>query len=132
MDTYAADVVALTDALELKGAFHVGHSTGGGEVERARCHYKVHVGSSHNERHRRSDNRGSNPSGPAALGTAPTFHQFSRKPMSISRREGGEPSRRMVEQPRLEPMIRMGENKQSKQQQRDPKQLLSQLAGFVE
>ena len=34
MDTYAADVMALTDALELKGAFHVGHSTGGGEVAR--------------------------------------------------------------------------------------------------
>jgi non-heme chloroperoxidase len=32
MDTYAADVAALTDALDLKGAFHVGHSTGGGEV----------------------------------------------------------------------------------------------------
>ena len=32
MDTYAADVAALTDALDLKGAFHIGHSTGGGEV----------------------------------------------------------------------------------------------------
>jgi non-heme chloroperoxidase len=34
MDTYAADVMTLTDALDLKGAFHVGHSTGGGEVAR--------------------------------------------------------------------------------------------------
>jgi non-heme chloroperoxidase len=32
MDTYAADVAALTDALKLKDAIHVGHSTGGGEV----------------------------------------------------------------------------------------------------
>ena len=32
MDTYAADVATLTDALDLKGAIHVGHSTGGGEV----------------------------------------------------------------------------------------------------
>jgi non-heme chloroperoxidase len=32
MDTYAADVAALTDQLDLKGAIHVGHSTGGGEV----------------------------------------------------------------------------------------------------
>ncbi len=32
MDTYAADVAALTAALDLKGAIHVGHSTGGGEV----------------------------------------------------------------------------------------------------
>ena len=32
MDTYAADVTALTDHLDLKNAIHVGHSTGGGEV----------------------------------------------------------------------------------------------------
>src|SRR4051794_29173162 len=32
MDTYAADVAALADHLDLKGAIHVGHSTGGGEV----------------------------------------------------------------------------------------------------
>jgi non-heme chloroperoxidase len=32
MDTYAADVAALATALDLKGAIHVGHSTGGGEV----------------------------------------------------------------------------------------------------
>ena len=32
MDTYAADVAALVKTLDLKGAIHVGHSTGGGEV----------------------------------------------------------------------------------------------------
>ena len=32
MDTYATDVAALVKALDLKGAIHVGHSTGGGEV----------------------------------------------------------------------------------------------------
>ena len=32
MDTYAADVAALTDHLDLRNAIHVGHSTGGGEV----------------------------------------------------------------------------------------------------
>lgn len=34
MDTYAADLAALVDALELKNAILVGHSTGGGEVAR--------------------------------------------------------------------------------------------------
>jgi non-heme chloroperoxidase len=34
MDTYAADVIELADALDLKGAVHIGHSTGGGEVAR--------------------------------------------------------------------------------------------------
>ena len=32
MDTYAADVAAVTDALDLRNAVHIGHSTGGGEV----------------------------------------------------------------------------------------------------
>ena len=32
MDTYAADVVELATALDLKNAVHIGHSTGGGEV----------------------------------------------------------------------------------------------------
>jgi len=32
MDTYAADVIALAKALDLKNAVHIGHSTGGGEV----------------------------------------------------------------------------------------------------
>ena len=32
MDTYAADVAALAEALDLQGAVHIGHSTGGGEV----------------------------------------------------------------------------------------------------
>jgi non-heme chloroperoxidase len=34
MDTYAADVIELAAALDLKNAVHVGHSTGGGEVAR--------------------------------------------------------------------------------------------------
>ncbi|MEG3177601.1 alpha/beta hydrolase [Sphingomonas sp. RB3P16] len=34
MDQYVADVVELTDALDLKDAIHIGHSTGGGEVAR--------------------------------------------------------------------------------------------------
>src|SRR4051812_31007882 len=34
MDTYADDLVALTEKLDLKNAIHVGHSTGGGEVAR--------------------------------------------------------------------------------------------------
>lgn len=34
MDTYAADVAALAEALDLRDAIHVGHSTGGGEVIR--------------------------------------------------------------------------------------------------
>ncbi|RDJ20354.1 alpha/beta hydrolase [Bosea caraganae] len=32
MDTYAADVIELAKALDLKNAVHIGHSTGGGEV----------------------------------------------------------------------------------------------------
>jgi non-heme chloroperoxidase len=34
MDTYADDLAALTEALDLKRAVHIGHSTGGGEVAR--------------------------------------------------------------------------------------------------
>ncbi|HYC99120.1 alpha/beta hydrolase [Brevundimonas sp.] len=34
MDTYAADVAALVSDLDLRGAIHVGHSTGGGEAAR--------------------------------------------------------------------------------------------------
>jgi non-heme chloroperoxidase len=34
MDTYADDLAALVEVLDLKNAIHVGHSTGGGEVAR--------------------------------------------------------------------------------------------------
>ena len=34
IETYADDLAALTEALDLKNAIHVGHSTGGGEVTR--------------------------------------------------------------------------------------------------
>src|SRR5271170_3165682 len=34
MDTYADDLLALTEKLDLRNAVHVGHSTGGGEVAR--------------------------------------------------------------------------------------------------
>ncbi|GAA4341628.1 alpha/beta hydrolase [Mucilaginibacter gynuensis] len=40
MDTYAADVAALTEALDLRNAVHIGHSTGGGEV----IHYTAKYG----------------------------------------------------------------------------------------
>ncbi|WP_266181432.1 alpha/beta fold hydrolase [Dyella humicola] len=40
MDHYAADLAALTEALDLRNAVHVGHSTGGGEV----VHYVAHYG----------------------------------------------------------------------------------------
>jgi len=39
MDTYAADVAALTTHLDLKRAIHIGHSTGGGEVARYVAQY---------------------------------------------------------------------------------------------
>jgi non-heme chloroperoxidase len=38
MDTYAADVAEIAKALDLKGAIHIGHSTGGGEVTRYVAH----------------------------------------------------------------------------------------------
>jgi len=34
MDTYADELAALVEALDLKDAVHIGHSTGGGEVVR--------------------------------------------------------------------------------------------------
>ena len=34
MDTYADDLAALVEALDVRDAIHVGHSTGGGEVAR--------------------------------------------------------------------------------------------------
>jgi non-heme chloroperoxidase len=39
MDTYAADVAAVVEALGLHGAIHVGHSTGGGEATRYVARY---------------------------------------------------------------------------------------------
>jgi non-heme chloroperoxidase len=42
MDHYADDLAALTARLDLKGAIHVGHSTGGGEV----VHYLARHGES--------------------------------------------------------------------------------------
>ncbi|MET1056717.1 MAG: alpha/beta hydrolase [Pedobacter sp.] len=39
MDTYAADVAELTEALDLRDAIHIGHSTGGGEVIRYAAKY---------------------------------------------------------------------------------------------
>jgi len=42
MDHYAADLAALTEALDLRDAIHVGHSTGGGEVARYVARYGQH------------------------------------------------------------------------------------------
>ena len=42
MDHYAADLAALTEALDLRDTIHVGHSTGGGEVARYVARYGQH------------------------------------------------------------------------------------------
>jgi non-heme chloroperoxidase len=39
MDTYAADVAAVVEALDLRNAIHIGHSTGGGEATRYVARY---------------------------------------------------------------------------------------------
>lgn len=39
MDTYADDLATLVEALDLKNAIHIGHSTGGGEVARYIGHH---------------------------------------------------------------------------------------------
>jgi non-heme chloroperoxidase len=39
IDTYAEDLATLTETLDLTGAIHVGHSTGGGEVARYIARY---------------------------------------------------------------------------------------------
>src|ERR1700690_3319392 len=39
MDTYAQDAAAVADALNLRDAIHIGHSTGGGEVARYVARY---------------------------------------------------------------------------------------------
>lgn len=66
LDTYAADVAQVVEALDLENAIHIGHSTGGGEVTRhyhpvlwfqpARCkslggHPRELVASRHDGRH---------------------------------------------------------------------------------
>src|SRR6185503_7103992 len=43
MEHYAADLGALTKALDLTGAIHVGHSTGGGEVTAYVARYQSRV-----------------------------------------------------------------------------------------
>src|ERR1700742_3360826 len=43
MDHYAADLAALTEHLGLTNAFHVGHSTGGGEVVHYVARYQERV-----------------------------------------------------------------------------------------
>src|SRR5262249_4595710 len=44
MDTYAADLAALVENLDLTDAIHVGHSTGGGEVARYIGRYGTRCG----------------------------------------------------------------------------------------
>jgi non-heme chloroperoxidase len=43
MDTYVADLAKLTEALDLKNAIHVGHSTGGGEAARYAARHQERV-----------------------------------------------------------------------------------------
>ena len=53
MDTYADDLAELTAHLDLKGAIHVGHSTGGGEVARYIARYGTARGVAEGRAHRR-------------------------------------------------------------------------------
>ena len=51
---------------------------------------------------------------------------------SILRRERGEPSGRMIEQPCLEPVVRVGENKRPEEEQREAEHLLPTLTCRLE
>ncbi|MFP3467808.1 alpha/beta fold hydrolase, partial [Leifsonia sp. SIMBA_070] len=44
MDRYAADAFAVVEALDLRDAVHIGHSTGGGEVARYVARHGVPAG----------------------------------------------------------------------------------------
>ena len=86
MDTYADDLAALVEQLDLKNAIHVGHSTGGGEVAR-------YIGRHGTKRVAKAVLIGAipplmlktaaNPGRPADRGLRPAPRQRRRRPLAV-------------------------------------------------
>jgi non-heme chloroperoxidase len=111
MDTYAADMIALAAALDLKGAIHIGHSTGGGEVahyvaraEAGRVAKAVLIGAVPPVLVKKESNRGGTPievfdglRAAVAANRAQFYRDFASGPFYGYNREGAEVSQGIID-----------------------------------